>query len=174
MDQDPATQVAALEAAGCTRVYVERASGRRVERPELAAALEYLRAGDQLVVCRLDRLGRNLPHLLALLDQLHDRGVQFRSLGEGMDTTTAQGQLLYALLGAFAAFERELIRERTRDGLAAARALGRRGGRPKVLTVHQVRYARRMHDAGVSITEIAKGLSCGRTTVYRALIAADG
>lgn len=172
-DQSAEPQRQALEAAGCQRVWVETASGARADRPRLAEALDWLRPGDTLVVWRLDRLGRSLPHLVATIDGLRERGVGFRSLTEDIDTGTAQGQLLLHLLAAFAQFERALIAERVRAGLDAARANGRRGGRPPALTPAQVRYAARMRAAGVPITELAAGLSCGRATVYRALASAD-
>lgn len=169
--QDPALQQDALAAAGVDRVYTDTASGSRADRPQLAAALDYLREGDVLVVWRLDRLGRSLSHLIATLDGLHARGCGFRSLSEGMDTTTPEGRLLYALLGAFAEFERALIRDRVQAGLAAARANGRRGGRRPVLTPGQVRYAKHQHAAGVPVAELHRQLGCARATVYRALAA---
>lgn len=169
LDQDTHPQVEALRQAGCERVYTEYASGARSDRPQLAAALDYLRAGDQLVVARLDRLGRSLPHLIAVVDELRTREVDFRSLSEDLDTTTAAGKLLFHVLAAFAEFERALVRERTEAGLAAARAAGRRGGRRPRLSEHQVRYVQRMHASGVTISELAKGLEVGRATVYRAL-----
>lgn len=168
LDQDPRLQLDALAAAGCERTYLDRASGARADRPELAAALDYLRPGDTLVVWRLDRLGRSLSHLLATLDGLTARGVAFRSLAEGMDTSTAQGRLLAQLLGAFAEFERALVRERTRAGLAAARALGRRGGRRRVLSPGQIRAARAMRRDRVCVSEIARAMGCSRATIYRA------
>lgn len=168
-EQDPALQHDALTGAGCERIFTDTASGARTDRPQLGAALDYLRPGDQLVVWRLDRLGRDLPHLITTIETLHRGGVQFQSVTEDIDTTTAQGQLLLAVFGAFAQFERAILRERTRAGLAAARRMGRLGGRPRVLTAPQIRYAQRMHAAHVPVTEIAAGLSCARATVYRAL-----
>jgi DNA invertase Pin-like site-specific DNA recombinase len=168
-EQHPELQHQTLTGAGCERIWVDTASGARADRPQLRAALDYLRGGDTLVVWRLDRLGRSLSHLVATLDDLHERGVGFRSLTEGMDTDTPQGKLLFHLLAAFAEFERCLIAERVRAGLAAARANGRRGGRPAVLTPTQVRYVRRMHAEHVPVTEIARACHCSRATVYRAL-----
>lgn len=168
-DQDPQLQLDALNGAGCERIFTEHVGGARTDRPELAAALDYIREGDQLVVWSLDRLGRDLPHLIATIDMLHRRGVQFVSLTEAIDTTTAQGQLMVHMFGAFAQFQLAILRERTRAGLAAARRMGRYGGRPRVLTAPQIRYAQRMHAAHVPVTEIAAGLSCARATVYRAL-----
>src|SRR5205809_5486122 len=121
----------ALTKAGCDRVFTDTASGATAERPGLAKALEQLRAGDTLVVWRLDRLGRSLRHLIDTLTDLDQRGIGFRSLTENIDTTTPGGKLIFHIFGALAEFERDLIRERTQAGLLAARARGRNGGRPK-------------------------------------------
>ncbi len=126
--QDLQLQLDALTAAGCARIFTESVSGVNTSRPELDAALDYLREGDQLVVWRLDRLGRSLPHLLEVLGQLDGRGVGFRSLTEALDTSTSGGRLVFSVFGAIAQFEHELITERTRAGLAAAKAQGRVGG----------------------------------------------
>src|SRR5687767_7427728 len=123
----------ALTAAGCTRLFTDTASGAKAERPGLTEALDHLRAGDTLVVWRLDRLGRSLGHLIETIRGLEQRGIGFKSLTESIDTTTSGGTLIFHIFGALAEFERELIRERTHAGLAAARARGRRGGRPKAL-----------------------------------------
>lgn len=168
VDQDPQLQLDALAAAGCERVFTDFASGARTDRPQLAAALDYLRPGDTLVVWKLDRLGRTLSHLIELCTLLHSRGVQFASLTEGMDTATPMGRLLYSLMGALAEFERELVRERTLAGLAAARAAGRTGGRPRALTPQQVEQVRILRAAGRSPTEIARTLGVSRSTAYRA------
>ena len=127
-DQDPALQLDALHAAGCGRVFEERASGARADRPVLAEAMAFARGGDTLVVWRLDRFGRSLKDLIARVAELEQGGVGFRSLTESIDTTTAGGRLVLHVFGALAEFERELIRERTVAGLAAARARGRKGG----------------------------------------------
>jgi DNA invertase Pin-like site-specific DNA recombinase len=142
LGQDPQLQLDALTAAGCGRIFTESASGTKTSRPELDAALDYLRQGDQLVVWRLDRLGRSLPHLSDVLAQLDGRGVGFRSLTEALDTSTSGGRLVFSVFGAIAQFERELITERTRTGLAAAKAKGRVGGRPRTLTQANIDYAR--------------------------------
>src|SRR6266508_2032977 len=123
----------ALTAAGCDRICTDTASGARAERPGLTEALDHLRAGDTLVVWRLDRLGRSLRHLIETITALEQRGIGFKSLTESIDTTSSGGKLIFHIFGALAEFERELIRERTRAGLAAARARGRLGGRPKKL-----------------------------------------
>lgn len=132
--QDPALQSDALSAAGSSRVYVDVASGSRDDRPQLAALLERVDAGDTVVVWRLDRLGRSLRHLVDTVTTLGERGVGFRSLQESIDTTTAGGRLVFHVFAALAEFERDLIRDRTVAGLDAALARGRRGGRPTTMT----------------------------------------
>jgi DNA invertase Pin-like site-specific DNA recombinase len=168
-DQDPALQEQALVGAGCERIFVDRASGALAHRPELDAALAYLRTGDTLVVWRLDRLGRSLRHLLAVVNELGEREVGFKSLAEALDTTSSSGRLLFAIVGAIAEFERDLIRERTQAGLAAARARGRKGGRKPLMTPTKVALARRMYAEGVGVTEIAQTMGVSRPTVYRHL-----
>ncbi len=170
IDQNPDLQEQALQAAGCSRVWVERASGRANSlRPELVNIMEHLRAGDVLVVWKLDRLGRSLSHLVSLLDDLRTRDIEFRSLTEGIDTTTSLGRLMFNLCGAFAEMERELMLERTNAGLAAARAKGRVGGQlPKLNPVHMTE-ARRMIAAGYPKAHIARVLNVHRATLNRAL-----
>jgi DNA invertase Pin-like site-specific DNA recombinase len=133
-DQQPHLQVDALERAGCYRVFTETASGARTDRPSLEQLLDQLRPGDTLVVWKLDRLGRSLRHLVDTVTGLAEHGIGFRSLQESIDTTTPGGKLVFHVFAALAEFERDLIRERTSAGLAAARARGRHGGRPSVLT----------------------------------------
>src|SRR6187551_2304914 len=128
-DQDTAAQVSALKAAGCTRIYEEKASGGRWDRPELHWVLDHLRAGDVLVVWKLDRLSRSLKDLLHILEKVEAAGADFRSLTEAIDTTGPAGRMLMQMLGSFAEFERAMVRERTRMGLKAAAARGRKGGR---------------------------------------------
>lgn len=172
-DQNLDLQVDALAAAGCTRVFTEKASGTLDERPELERMLDHLRAGDAVVVWRLDRLGRSLRHLIKVVSQLETRGVGFRSLTEGIDTGTAGGKLVFHLFGALAEFERALISERTVAGLAAARARGRKGGRPRKLSPEAVKVARAMYDEKQhTLATIAQTVGCSRATVYRALRAA--
>ena len=175
-DQNPALQLDALEAAGCERVLTEEASSAVAERPELARALDHLRAGDPLVVWKLDRLGRSLRHLIDTIGALEGRGLGFRSLQEQVDTTTPGSRLVFHVFGALAEFECDLIRERTHAGLAAARPRGRRGGRPSVMTAEKLRAARQLYDARQhTIAEIAATLGVSRATVYRSLAtAADG
>ena len=134
LDQTLALQQDGLTAAGCEQLYTDTVSGSVTERPGLTQALSHLRAGDTLVVWRLDRLGRSLPHLIETVSALVHRGVGFRSLQEQIDTTTSGGKLVFHVFGALAEFERDLIRERTHAGLAAARARGRLFGRPKALS----------------------------------------
>src|SRR3712207_6386249 len=135
LDQSLALQQDALRAAGCERIFTATASGARTDRPGLADALEHLRTGDTLVVWRLDRLGRSLEHLMETIRELHEQGIHFKSLQEQLDTATSGGKLVFHVFGALAEFERDLIRERTRAGLEAARARGRRGGRPRKLKI---------------------------------------
>ena len=142
-EQDEALQRDALEAAGCERLFVDRASGAITSRPALDAMLEQLRAGDVVVVWRLDRLGRSLRHLIDVVNDLQSHGVQLRSLTENLDTSTPSGKLTFHVFGAMAQFERDLIRERTQAGLAAARARGRKGGRPTVWTLEKLRNGSR-------------------------------
>ena len=172
-DQDPALQLDALTVAGCERIWTETASGAAAERPKLADLLSHARGGDTLVVWRLDRLGRSLPHLIGLLADLEQRQVQFRSLTEALDTSTAGGRLVFNIFAAIADFERQLVQERTQAGLAAARARGRVGGRPTVMTPAKIRTARRMLDDGETLTTVAAALSVSRTTLYRHLAHSD-
>jgi len=169
-DQSPDLQLDALTAAGCYRVFVERASGALDARPELARALDQLRPGDTLVVWKLDRLGRSLRHLIDTVGALERRGVGFKSLRESVDTTTPGGRLVFHLFGALAEFERDVLRERTAAGLAAARARGRTGGRPPVMTPATAAVARQLYDARQqTVAAIAQTLGVGRASVYRAL-----
>lgn len=169
-DQDPALQGDALRAAGCARIFTDKASGAKDDRPQLSACLDYLRDGDTLVVWRLDRLGRSLTHLIATVTALQDRGVGFKSLTEGFDTTTAGGELIFHVFGAFAQFERRLIQERTRAGLAAARARGRLGGRKPKMTEQKLAAAQRLRDEGLmTMEQIANVVGVSRPTLYRHL-----
>ncbi len=169
-EQNPDLQVDELTAAGCWKVWVDHASGSLDRRPQLDEVLAQLRPGDTLVVWRLDRLGRSLRHLIDVVTTLDERGVGFRSLRESIDTTTAGGRLVFHLFGALAQFEREIIRDRTLAGLAAARARGRVGGRPSKLSAEQRRQARRMYDAReLTVAQIGEVLGVSRTAIYRAL-----
>jgi DNA invertase Pin-like site-specific DNA recombinase len=176
-DQQPHLQVHALQRAGCYRVFTETASGARADRPTLAQLLDQLldqlRPGDTLVVWKLDRLGRSLRHLVDTITGLADRGIGFRSLQEAIDTTTPGGKLVFHVFAALAEFERDLIRERTSAGLAAARARGRHGGRPSVLTGHKLQVAQEMYRSGqYTVAAIATTLGVSRASIYRHLVRA--
>lgn len=152
-------QFDALDAAGCERIFEDRASGAQAERPGLAACLDFLRTGDVLVVLDLDRLGRLAGELITLIDQLEGRGIAFRALNAPMDTTTPTGRAFLQIQAAFAEMERNIIRQRVNEGLAAARARGRKGGRPRVMTADKLCYARHlMADSSRSIPEICAEL----------------
>lgn len=169
-DQDESLQLDALKAAGCEKLFTDKASGKLTERPGLEALLEQLRPGDTVVVWRLDRLGRSLRHLIDVVADLESRGVGFRSLTESIDTTTPGGRLVFHVFGALAEFERALIVERTQAGLAAARARGRVGGRPTVWTPAKLDAARRMYASGEhDVAAIARALGVSRASVYRGL-----
>jgi DNA invertase Pin-like site-specific DNA recombinase len=159
----------ALTAAGCERTFEDVASGAKADRPGLEEALAYARNGDTLVVWRLDRLGRSLQHLIATVTDLQRRGVGFRSLTEQIDTTTSGGKLVFHVFGALAEFERDLVRERTNAGLAAARARGRKGGRPKKLAdAKKLALARQLYaDKSNDVTTICETLGISRATLYR-------
>jgi DNA invertase Pin-like site-specific DNA recombinase len=170
-EQDASLQLDALRAAGCLRVFTDKASGSLDRRPQLDRLLDQLRPGDTVLVWRLDRLGRSLKHLIALIEDLAEKDVGFRSLTEGMDTTTSGGKLVFSIFGALAEFERSLIRERTMAGLAAARSRGRVGGRPPVMTPEKIKVARQLYkDRELTVEGIARTIGVSRKTVYRHLI----
>jgi len=168
-EQHEALQIDALKEAGCEKWFLDKMTGSKAERKGLDEALAYLRPGDTLVVWKLDRAGRSLTHLIELLKGLKERGIEFISLTEQIDTTTPGGKLIFHLMGALAEFERDLIRERTNAGLAAARARGRIGGRPRKLKTNgKVALARRMFaDQSHSIPEMCAALGISRATLYR-------
>lgn len=171
-DQTDALQLDALKAAGCERTFSDRASGASADRPALKDAISHARHGDTLVVWRLDRLGRSLPHLIETVKSLETAGIGFRSLTEHLDTTTPNGRLIFHLFGALAEFERELTRERTKAGLAAARARGRKGGRPAKLNAERIRIAERLlKDPESTVSEVARTLGVHRSTLHKALTA---
>jgi DNA invertase Pin-like site-specific DNA recombinase len=174
VDQQAHLQVDALERAGCYREFTETASGARADRPTLTQVLDQLRPGDTLVVWKLDRLGRSLRHLVDTVTGLADRGIGFRSLQEAIDTTTPRRQARVHVFAALAEFEPDLIRERTTAGLAAARARGRHGGRPSVMTAHKLQVARDIYRSGqYTIAAIANTLGGSRASVYRHLTRPD-
>jgi DNA invertase Pin-like site-specific DNA recombinase len=167
-EQDAAAQRRALEAVGCERIFEEKASGGRWDRPQLQRLLEQLRPGDVLVVWKLDRLSRSLKDLLHLMEKITEAGAGFRSLTEAVDTTTPAGRMLMQMVGAFAEFEREMIRERTRAGLEAAQAEGRRGGRPRSLSAQQRTEAIKMVNSGrKSAAEVARLFQVHPSTISR-------
>lgn len=147
-------------------MFTDHASGALTERPQLTAVLEQLRPGDTLVVWRLDRLGRSMSHLIQTVTVLEERGVGFASLTEVIDTTTPAGRLLFGVLASLAAFERDLIRERTMAGLAAARARGKVGGRPSSMTADKLEVARRMLAEGRPKSVVAARIGVSRPTLY--------
>lgn len=159
----------ALTAGGCERLFTDTLSGARSDRPGLDEVIDYVRAGDVLVVWKLDRLGRSLKYLIEVMTKLNERRIGFRSLTEQIDTTTPGGKLIFHIFGSLAEFERDLIRERTQAGLAAARARGRQGGRPKKLgTPGKIAMARSLYaDQNNSIDDICKTLGISRATLYR-------
>jgi DNA invertase Pin-like site-specific DNA recombinase len=168
IDQNLALQKDALEKAGCDKIFTDTASGAKAERKGLEEALSYVRKGDTLVVWRLDRLGRSLRDLIDTISKLDSRNIGFKSITENIDTTTSGGKLIFHIFGALAEFERNLIRERTTAGIEAARARGRKGGRPKALTPKQVAMAQALYDAKThTIAEICKTFNVGRTTLFR-------
>ena len=168
-DQDLALQLDALAKAGCARIFEDKASGAKADRPWLAAALCFVRQGDILTVWKLDRLGRSLPHLIETVNALEARGVTFRSLTEAIDTTTPGGRLVFHIFGALGQFERDLIRERTRAGLEAAAVRGRQGGRKPVVTEEKLRRAQTLLTQGLTVREAAARVKVGKTALYATL-----
>lgn len=166
VEQDPQLQLDALAVAAVDQVFTDHASGVLAERPKLTELLGQLRPGDTLVVWRLDRLGRSTSHLLQTVSELGDRGVGFCSLTEAIDTDTPAGRLMLGVLASLAAFERDLLRERTLAGLAAARARGNVGGRPPLMTADKLAVARAMLAEGKSKSAIARTIGVSRPTLY--------
>ncbi len=166
-DQNADSQVDALKRAGADKVFIEKFTGTKLERPELTKVFEYLREGDQLVITKLDRLGRSTKDLLGLLERLNDLKVQLKVLDQNIDTSTPEGKFFFTIIGAVAEFERSLIVSRTRDGLAAARARGRVGGRKPKLSEKQQLEIRRLYEAGdKTVLEIGELFGVSRPTVY--------
>ena len=167
-DQHLHLQVDALKEAGCEKLFTDEMSGMKSERPGLREALAFVRAGDTLVVWRLDRLGRSLKDLIARVEEMKQHQVEFRSLTENIDTSNSGGKFMFHVFSALAEFERDLIRERTLAGLTAARARGRLGGRPRAMAEEKIKMAASlMKDPGVSVKEICRNLGVSRTTLYR-------
>lgn len=170
LEQNLDLQRDALLSAGCEKVFTDIASGIQDNREGLKETLNYLRSGDTLIVWKLDRLGRTLKHLIETVNILATKSISFCSLQENLDTTTSSGKLIFHLFGALAEFERELIRERTRAGLKAARIRGHKGGRPRKLNIAQIKMAKLLISEGsTSITEICRTLGISRSTLYRRL-----
>ena len=168
-DQNPDLQIAALKKAGCRRIYTDRISGAATRQPELDKCLTDLKAEDVITVWKLDRLGRSLSHLVALLEDLEKRDVGFRSLTEAIDTGSATGRLLGHMIAALAEFERSLIIEHTRAGITAAKRRGVKLGRKPKLTAQQSGHAREMIENGESPAHVARLLSVARSTLYKSL-----
>jgi DNA invertase Pin-like site-specific DNA recombinase len=175
-EQTLVLQEDALKRAGCEQLYQDVASGARTDRPGLEQTLSYIRPGDTLVVWRLDRLGRSLRHLIDTMTNLERQGIGFKSLQENIDTTTSGGKLVFHIFGALAEFERDLIRERTRAGLTAARARGRKGGRPRAAAFadpYRLAMAKKLYDEKQTpVGTICATLKVSRATFYRYMDAA--
>lgn len=168
--QDHSLQIDALNRAGVDRIFTEAASGTRADRPVLKEALEFARSGDTVVVYSLSRLARSIRHLLDVAEDLQKRGVALRSITESIDTSTPGGRFTFTVLGALSQMEVELLRERTRAGLEAARARGRVGGRPRSLDERKIRAARAMLAAGdLTVAEVAAQVGVAPSTIYRYL-----
>ena len=171
-DQNLDLQMNALQREGCRQIFQEKITGGSLDRPQLQKMLEQLRAGDEVVVWKLDRLGRNLSHLIELVNGFADKQVTFTSINDKIDTSTPAGKLIFHIFCSLAEFERAQIRERTLAGLAAARLKGRTGGKPKGLSEDAKKTARvveSLHRDGHAIKHIAQELSLSRTTVYKYL-----
>lgn len=166
-DQHLELQMDALSNAGCDRVFTDKVSGTRTKRPGLDDALSHVREGDTLAVWKLDRLGRSVKGLVELVANLEQRQIHFKSLTDGIDTTTPAGRFFFHVMASLAQMERELIAERTQAGLAAARKLGRVGGRKRRMTDSKVIAARKLLDAGASPKDVARDLGVSVPTLYR-------
>jgi len=168
-DQDTQLQIDALNAAGCERIYEEKQSGTKKDRPELQQCLKSLREGDVLIVWKLDRLGRSLQNLIELITNLENRHIGFQSLTENIDTTSPTGKLIFHIFGSLAEFERGLIRERIKAGLAAAKKKGKKFGRPEALNEKDKEMALAMFNGGAAKIDIAKHFNVTRQTIYSLL-----
>ena len=166
---DLAPQLGQLAKIKCLQVFQDQSSGAKAERPGLAAALSYMQKGDVLVVTKLDRLGKSLSHLVATVNALAARGIGFRSLAESIDTTASDGPSVADVFAALAEFDRGLVRERTRAGLAAVAAQGNQGGRKPVITQEKLRKAKALISEGITVREAAARIDVGKTALYDAL-----
>ncbi len=170
-DQNLDLQLDAFKKEGCEQIFTDTTSGAKSDRPGAQKALEYVRAGDTLVVWKLDRLGRNLKHLITTIEGLKEKGVGFRSIQEGMDTGTPMGMMLFHIIGALAEFEREIIRERVNAGLQAARARGRKGGRPRKLSKGKWEVALELYRGRQkTVPQICEFVGVNKTTFYQYLL----
>ena len=168
-DQNPAMQLAALKKDGCKKVFTDEVTGAHVKRPALTRCLKILQSGDTLVVWKLDRLGRSLRDLIAMLDGFKQEGIKFRSLTEAIDTETPTGRAMWQMIGVLAELERSLSVERTRAGVKAAQRRGVKFGRKTKLTPARLSHARKLIDQGTTPTDAAKIMAVNRSTLYRAL-----
>ena len=166
-DQNLELQQEALVKAGCQKIFEDKVSGARVDRPGLAKAIEMLREDDTLVVWKLDRLGRSVKQLVNLVGELHKRGVQFQSLTDAIDTGTPSGRFFFHVMASLAEMERELIVERTRAGLEVAKQLGRKGGRKPKMTGSKIESAKKLLSSGIPPKDVAKNLGVSIPTLYR-------
>jgi DNA invertase Pin-like site-specific DNA recombinase len=166
-DQNLDLQTEALTRAGCEKIYEDKISGVRTERPGLIWTLEMLREGDTLVVWKLDRLGRSVKQLVDMVGELHKKGIQFKSLTDAIDTGTPAGRFFFHVMASLAEMERELIIERTRAGLDAAKRLGRKGGRKPKMTSSKIESAKKLLASGIPPRDVAKDLGVSVPTLYR-------
>lgn len=176
LDQNLDLQEDALKKEGCEKIYQDKISGSlsKFHRAGLSESLEYLREGDILVVYKLDRLGRSLKDLIEIVNDLGERKIGFKSISESIDTTTANGKLIFHIFGAISEFERELIRERTKSGLVAARSRGRVGGRPKKINAEKIKIAKQLDkNKSLAISEILPMLQVSKSTYHRMVKSAD-
>jgi DNA invertase Pin-like site-specific DNA recombinase len=166
-DQNLELQLDALRLAGCERLYTDKASGSRIARPGLDEAMASLKRGDRLIVWKLDRLGRSVKHLVELASRFKDEGIDLKSVSDGIDTSSSTGRFFFHVMSAFAEMERELIRERTNAGLAAAKDRGRTGGRPKSMTTGKVEAVEKLLRSGMPISDVARSVEVSVPTIYR-------
>lgn len=169
-EQNTDDQVRRLTEAGCTKVFVDRGvSGKLASRPQWDACLAYLRSGDVLVTIKLDRMGRSLQHLLKVSNEIAERGIGLKVLDQPIDTTSPAGRLFFNMVASFAEFERDLIVERTHEGLRTARSKGHKSGRKPKLSPKQVEAVRQMHANGKNVTDLAETFNVSRPLIYRVL-----
>jgi len=166
-DQNILLQKEALKQSGCSHIFEDKISGTRINRPGLDKALEMLRDGDTLIVWKLDRLGRSVKNLITLVGDLDEKGIHFKSLTDSIDTTTPSGRFFFNVMASLAEMERELIVERTKAGLAAAKKLGRKGGRKRVMTDSKLNAAKKLLDSGILPKDVANNLGVSLATLYR-------